>query len=478
MFSQIEMSLSVPKQTNKAATVTRATPIRMKHVFNRSAEVCHYFANQRDQGDGSADYGRNGSDNCSFHGDTLKSYRTIIAKRFNEHGILLVTTINYSRTTNGQIDDCLSAFRGHTIQLIRVPTANPVYQSQHLQNFNHLWGVANRALMECTQSHTKWNSAELIKAYRALFLYASKFGMRRLLSAVDRKIETIINTAAKPAKSKTKQTKASLPHENDILQRITGDADFFAATLILGLMGIRDNFGDAAKPIEQHLAEQFQSAIQVHYSTQQCLDEYRESENNLQISFNRRSSDENYKRFSSMTPTQQLQAWKTHEPGIVGFVTQWPNLGMRVSEVFPNAKQNFGDYRVPPKTPDDYRWANNYSVIRCVRLSADKQTVETSGDIQLPVKEFLFFWRTLGTRIHVARHNPGQLLTVMQSVIEISRQRSINRAFTIEAIDRETGNLKIGCHILVWDDLNSLAVELGEPSMRWKTLCLPSPSAD
>ena len=92
----------------------------MRKVFGSASEVVHRWANKTQQ------EGRNGSGNCSFNGNALYSYSTIVGMHL-PNGAVALCNYGYSSTTDRQIWEARKACKHLTV--IRVPKPYNILES-------------------------------------------------------------------------------------------------------------------------------------------------------------------------------------------------------------------------------------------------------------------------------------------------------------------------------------------------------------
>lgn len=465
-------------KTSTSTSTSTGKAIRMRHVFSNAEEVCHQWANQRDQGDGSRDYGRNGHDNCSFKGDELISYRTVIAKRFDQFGIVLFTTEHHSQTTDRQLRSAKSAMRGHSSVAIEVPNVdldcsmNYSDRRKHLENLSYIWRLMIEKLTNFIGNpYGTGNANYLLAELREFFRYVDAFKLGKLLSPLERTIRRVMqetDSDSKQSKNTVQIPDSSLEHENAWVNSMREQQKKEACYRIAVELGVIEDDASIA-PLDK-LAKEFHAKLRTYYDTENNAAIQAETDRSAEEERKRAFHGASHRRFRVMDDKLFINAWKANEPGITAYTHHFGNrITSAIPEVY-DVHSYFGQSALPIGYPH-----YGSGMFQSVRL-VDGQ-VQTSGGVTIPLAEFKYFWRLCAPKLHAARNNPAKLHAVVVEVQQFMESRKVNRSFTMNSMDYRTGSMKFGCHLFAWDDLNSFATELGCVSLPWVMRALPAPVA-
>ena len=147
----------------------------MKTVLKNSAEIAHSWAYSNDA---------KRCANASCLGVYFYSYSTIIAKKFEEKNVILLTRKSYSNTTSGQMNDLMSAIR-NVWKPVYAYNCNPSGFSEHEDNIRReiasiteLSGKRSRAkknadLYSEQINQVKWNIRHYVHLFDLEEVFAS-----------------------------------------------------------------------------------------------------------------------------------------------------------------------------------------------------------------------------------------------------------------------------------------------------------------
>ena len=484
----------------------------MRHVVNAD-EVYHLYANQRNPDGPFTDHARNGSENRSFAGTRAYSYSTVIAEYVavpkvrkaddREHVVMLKADMfSYSRTTDRHLNEILRAFNGHSRPLFVVPHidfSSPQEEGRkveffgrdlhyHLLNVNYL----RQQAVETIKDGYSWKPAK--DAVVKWLLYVKLFRLSRHLNDVDKKIyqwwidngeETGINKeAAKLCYGPIDPNHVTDDERAVINEMVKASADDLSIVFRsywgygkkpedLGKMDpkpmeyktvvYRDNeYGYPRPRVETHVT----SPVNVRLRAKK-LGDSREKWNNAEKHHRYLMSNSEVAEISKLPADVRYNNWKEdgnrkwlQPQSYLRAATDWD-----VREYFNLGNQTF------------FKGYGGYgSNFKLCRLNGNDEVI-TSDGVRIREKEFALYWTRFIRPLWNVRFNKDMYIPLFK-LMRYNKSHRISRAYSLDDANMQYGVFKVGCHLLIFDDLADVAHRMGlEPTvLQWKPTCLVAPA--
>lgn len=493
-------------QSTKQTTARSESKESLRHVAPAD-EVAHWYANQRQltsnakYDDVECDYGRTSTDNFSFDGPLCWSYQTVIARRYDEHGIVLVSEETYSNTTSRHLSNVQSAFRGHDIELVQVPHVQPESNDEHWANLAKLRRDVHGLIKSYRRGYRymsmnyvgngRWSDIE--SSMRTWLKYARAFGLTKWFSKAEREIARILDG---------KREFESVTVDSSLLDCCTCDADREDIQSILYgqpseredtlrvLFGFSDR-NDADDEGDTYLNEtdlydQFRKRLKNRYGFEINRRISVDAQNKATREFERKLSSADYARLRKMSQNERIALWQSGE---TLHATMRPKRSygpeyfrrsiMGTSVVWDSEQRRHATRREMQSRGgcSQYATQRESETFRYVSKSDSSQAgyFETSQKVKIPKREAIRVYALL-RKCWSVRNDRLAFYRTVKRVLAVLKARKIDRAYLVESID-ENGWIKAGCHTFHWDELACIAYQSGIATSleKWNQLCLPSP---
>lgn len=452
------------KRRSKKADVAKpqGKPIRMRHVVT-TAEVFHLWANQRDTGDGGADWGRNSTGNASFNGRYAFSYNTEIAHLFPDEGIVLLACERWSNTTNQHQSACASAVRGNAKwpMVFTVPYCRPVSRMEHLANLAHLQSQVPQRFPSSGRHHSNWQRKSDIISFIQWANYVRAFGLRSALSRAERDACRLIREMEKEGKALLVHPPSTIEREREEISRIIRDIPSPKLQKVYVLLGVANAVDrasvesgdeDVGMIVFRHLQEALPDA---------ALREIKDEINSRNFRRTQQHNDTDFATWDKLKAEEKDAEWRDNTP-----------LARKFQQ------RIFGSFACKERglhrwCPTDAGSSNHASAPQINMLRMQGDTVVTSGGVRIPADEARRLWR-MAHRLWLVRTSPIAFHIERNRILADATTRLIARSFRLDSISDE-GLFSVGCHRIHFDEMAILACKLGmiDSPLNWRMPALP-----
>lgn len=474
----------------------------MRHTVS-NAEVYHLYANQRK--DDFEDHARNGQDSCSFQGRDAYSYRAKIAtytdlpkhnkKTEKQRSRAVLIDVEYAEdssvTTHRHVKLLQDAFSGHNVPVFVVPcidmnelvTDGPEKVAEldvvdHIRNMSYLRQIAvnntglghkyNKYDDHCTKLISRWLS------------YTYVFKLRRLLNDVDKKIydfwiengrDSLINrTVAQDLQGPFKSSDLTVAETRVIHEMAKGKADSLTTVFL-------SYWGKGKEPEELGHQEPLNADVfnkAVYNQNQKWLEaaerkakqEHRLVVNNTEYAEIKNTPiKERYRKWKETGERKWLEADRSREAG------RMRNGRYDTSVTYGEKWPAHSIFDLPKRVFFPALGFGGQSQFRVSRVVGN--TVVTSAGVSISGKEFSLYWKRFLRPLWNVRFNESMFQPLFK-LMRYNKDHRVSRAYSIDNIDMRYGLFKIGCHIMIFDDLADNAHTLGLESnvLQWRPACI------